>query len=127
LNLNAEQYPKVEIIDFIMNAGRRFKGNADMRVVKTNDNTVEVPPGYLKIRVAPGEYNPKARPIIIGLNFELASIPVNRDVIVHGKWMPCLQDAVERRYSMGEDDQGHETLVWSDQHKYPFSILVDNR
>lgn len=126
LNLKPDQYPKEEMIDFIINATRKFKGNAEIRVVKANTN-VEVPDGYVKIRVSPGEHNPKKRPIIVGLNFAMASIPVNKDIVLPGKWMVCLEDAVERKYSVGEDDYGNETLDWTDQHKYPFSILVDNR
>ena len=127
VSINPEQYSKADLIDQGMKLARQYKGNADMRVVKKNDKNVEVPEGFVKIRVSPGEYNKKARPIILGLNFDLCSVPVNRDVVMHGRWLPCLEDAVERRYALGEDDDGNETLVWSDQHKYPFSIIVDNR
>ena len=126
LNLVAEQTHKEELIDFIMNAARKFKGNAEMTVVKMGAD-VEVPPGYVKIRVSPGDHNPNNRPVPIGLNFRMATIPVNRDVVMSGAWLPCLQDAVERRYFVGKDHHGDETLDWNDQHKYPFSILVDNR
>lgn len=126
LNLNIEQ-PKGELVDFIMNAARRFKGNAEMRVVDMNAE-VEVPKGYVKIRVTPGTYNPNGHPIPIGLNFRLATVPVNKDVVMHGRWLPCLQDAVERRYSVGRNPMtGKEELIWNDQHKYPFTIIVDNR
>lgn len=118
---------KKELINLMVNASQKFKGNAEIKVVPENDETVEVPKGYVKIRVSPGPHNPKNRPIPLGLNFKMATIPVNRDVVIPGKWMSCLQDAVESRASIGFDDNGRETLIWTDQHKYPFSILEDNR
>lgn len=127
LRLAPEQQDRREMIDQILSATRQFKGNNEMQVVKTGDKTVEVPEGYVKIKVSPGDHNPNNRPVIVGLNFHMASIPVNKEVIMPGKWMACLEDAVERRYFVGRDDTGGETLDWTDQHKYPFSILVDNR
>ena len=115
-----------EMIDRIISAARKFKGNADMKVVRMNEE-VEVPPGYVKIRVSPGRHNPAERPIPVGLNFRMATIPVNKDVVMHGKWLTCLEDAVERHYFKTRGQDGDETLGYSDQHKYPFSILVDNR
>ena len=126
LSLNPEQSHKDEMIDQLMSAIRRFQGNSDIRVVQQGDKTTEVPPGYVKIKVSPGDHNPHNRPVIVGLNFKMASIPVNKEVILPGKWMTCLEDAVERKYYVGRDETG-ETLDWTDQHKYPFSILVDNR
>jgi hypothetical protein len=127
LNLVPEQQDRREMIDQILSATRTFKGNTEMKVVKAGDTTTQVPPGYVKIKVSPGDYNPNKRPIIVGLNFKMASIPVNKEVIMPGRWMACLEDAVERRYFVGRDDHGDETLDWTDQHKYPFSLLVDNR
>lgn len=115
-----------EMVDLIMNAARKFKGNAEMRVVNMGE-AVEVPKGYVKIRVQPGEYNPGQRPIPIGLNFRMATVPVNKDVVMHGKWLPCLQDAVQRKYFKTRLDDGAETLGWNDQHSYPYTIMVDNR
>lgn len=127
LRLAPEQQDKREMVDQVLSATRRFKGNSDMLVVKENDKTTEVPPGYVKVKVSPGDHNPNNRPVIVGLNFQMASIPVNKPVIMPGKWMTCLEDAIERRYFVGRDQHGDDTLDWTDQHKYPFSILVDNR
>jgi hypothetical protein len=117
---------KRDMIDILLNAAIKFKGNAEMRVVP-EDAKVEVPKGYVKIKVQPGEHNPRKRPIIVGMNFKLASIPVNQAVIMEGKWLPCLEDAIEVKYFEGVDEDGKHTLDWSDQPKYPYSILVDNR
>lgn len=126
LSINPEQTHKEEMVDFIMSAARKFKGNAAMKAVKMNTD-VEVPEGYVKIRVSPGDHNPKSRPIVVGLNFDMATIPVNKDVVMHGKWVPCLEDAIERKYYVTRNEHGVEELDFNDQHKYPFSILVDNR
>jgi len=126
MNMNVNE-PKETLVDLIINAAHRFKGNAEMKVVNMNEK-VEVPNGYVKIRVQPGEHNPNARPIIVGLNFKMASIPPNKDVVMHGKWLTCLQDAVETKYSVVKSTEtGRDELVTNEQHKYPFSLLVDNR
>lgn len=126
LNVSPDQNSADEMRDLIMNAARKFKGNAEMRVVQKGDKG-DVPPGYVKIKVSPGQYNPNERPIPVGLNFRMATIPVNKEVIMPGKWMPCLEDAVERRYAVRKLPDGREELGASDQHKYPFTLLVDNR
>jgi hypothetical protein len=126
INMNVNE-PKKTLIDLVINAAHKFKGNAEMRVVEMNEE-VEVPAGYVKIRVQPGDHNPNARPIIVGLNFKMASIPCNKDVVLHGKWLTCLEDAVETKYSVRKSTEtGRDELVVNEQHKYPFSIMVDNR
>jgi hypothetical protein len=123
LEMNTTAHPKDEVIEAIMNAARKFKGNSEMKVVE-KDADVEVPPDYVKIRVSPGDHNPNAHPIPIGLNFRLATIPCNMDVVMHKKWLPCLQDAVQTKYFTKRDPiTGHESLQSQPQHSYPFSIL----
>lgn len=122
-NISTNSNPREEIEDIIMNAARKYKGNAEMKVVDMNAE-VEVPPGYVKIRVSPGDHNPNNRPVPVGLNFRMATIPVNKDVVMHEKWLPCLQDAVQTKYFVDKSDpSGREQLGWMEQHSYPFSIL----
>jgi len=121
-SLTTSSNPREEVIELIMNAARKYKGNAEMKVVSMNEE-VEVPPGYVKIRVQPGANNPNQRPIPIGLNFRMATIPVNKDVVMHAKWLPCLEDAVQTRYYVDRSDPDREKLGWMEQHSYPFSIL----
>lgn len=126
LTMNINE-PKESLINLIINAAHKFKGNSEMRVVEINE-AVEVPKGCVKIRVQPGEHNPKRRPIIVGLNFRMASIPVDKDVVLAGKWLSPLKDAVETKYLVRQNTAtGKDELVATEQHKYPFSILVDNR
>ena len=126
LSLNSEQTHKEELIDSIMSAARKFKGNIEMKAVRMN-TPIDVPTGFVKVRVSPGDHNPNNRPVVVGLNFQMASIPVNMDVVMDGKWIPCLEDAVERKYYVKRGDNGREMLESNDQHKHPYSILVDNR
>jgi hypothetical protein len=121
--ISTKSNPKEEIVDIIMNAARKFQGNSEMSVHDMNTADVEVPPGYVKIRVQSGENNPNKRPIPIGLNFRMATIPVNKDVVMPDKWLPCLEDAVQTRYFIDKSDPNNETLGWMEQHSYPFSIL----
>ena len=118
---------KVELIDSILSASYHAKGNAEMKIVE-KDEKVEVPKGYVKIRVSPGDHNPSQRPIPVGLNFRMALIPVNKDIVMPAKWLPCLQDAVTTKYTMGRNpDTGREELMAHEEHRYPFTIIVDNR
>ena len=120
--MTTQSNPREEVIELIMNAARKYKGNAEMKVVPMNEK-VEVPPDYVKIRVQPGSNNPNQRPIPIGLNFKMATVPVNKDVIMHKKWLPCLEDAVQTKYFVDRSDPAKETLGLMEQHSYPFSIL----
>lgn len=118
---------KVELIDSILSAARKASGNTEMKVVEKGAK-VDVPAGHVKIRVSPGDHNPNHRPIPVGLNFRMALIPVNKDIVMPAKWLPCLQDAVTTKYTVGRDpDSRNETLLEHDEHRYPFTILVDNR
>jgi len=121
-NLSVRGTVRKDVENLIMEAARKFKGNAEMKVVEMNEE-VEVPPGYVKIRVSPGDYNPNQRPIPIGLNFKTATIPVNKDVVMHSKWLPCLEDAVQTKYYVDRSDPRNETLASREQHSYPFSII----
>ena len=121
-NVSTKSHPREELENLIMNAARKYKGNAEMRVVEMNEE-VEVPPNYVKIRVSPGDYNPNQRPIPLGMNFKMATIPCNKDVVMHTKWLPCLQDAVQTKYYVYKSNPSRESLGWMEQHSYPFSIL----
>ena len=114
--------PREEVIDLIMNAARKFKGNAGMKVVAMNEE-VEVPKDHVKIRVQAGSNNPNQRPVPLGLNFVMATIPVNKDVVMHKKWLSCLENAVQKKYFVDRTDPSRETLGYMEQHSYPFSIL----
>lgn len=121
MNVSTKSNPPGELIEMIMNAARKFKGNAEMKVVNMNEE-VEVPPGYVKVRVSGGKYNPNNRPIPIGLNFRMATVPVNKDVVMHEKWLPCLQDAVRTEYYVDSSGPSEE-LGFQEIHSYPFSII----
>ena len=122
LQLVKAQNPKNECVDLLMAAARKFKGNSSMRILSTDDNKTKCPDDHIKIRVSAGKYNPNQRPIIVGLNFVMASIPCNKDIIMHKKWLTCLQDAVRTNYYM--DKSGVEPeLAYQLEHQYPFSVL----
>jgi hypothetical protein len=123
LKLNKDSNAREEVIEMILNAARRFKGNAEMRTVAMDDKSA-IPMGMVKVRVSPGPHNPNARPIIVGLNFQMASIPCNRDTIMDEKWLTCLQDAVRTNYRVGYDEAtGKDGLQWTEEHQYPFSVV----
>lgn len=123
LPLNKSANAKEEVIDMILNAARQFKGNAQMKTVGREEK-VGLKKGQVRVRVSPGPHNPNNRPIVVGLNFKMATIPVNRDIIMDEKWLTCLHDAVRTNYSMGQDDvTGQETLQWTEEHQYPYSVL----
>ena len=121
-NVSTKSHPRGELENLIMQAARKYKGNAEMKVVDMGEE-VEVPKGYVKIRVSPGDNNPNQRPIPLGMNFRMATVPCNKDVVMHKKWLPCLQDAVQTKYFVDKSNPGSESLGWMEQHSYPFSIL----
>lgn len=121
-SISTKTHPKEELIEIIMNMARKLKGNAEMKVVDM-DAEVEVPPGYVKIRIQGGKYNPNNRPVPVGLNFRMATIPVNKDVVMHEKWLTCLKDAVRDEYFVDRSDPREEKLGVMQSHSYPYSIL----
>lgn len=114
-----KDYAKGDIINMIMQSQRKFKGNAGIRVLAKGDTT-KCPPGHVKIRIRPGKYDRTPRPVIIGHQFKLASVPVNKDVILPIKYLVCFEDAVQDTYFQEEDSK---ELVCQPEHAYSFSIL----
>jgi hypothetical protein len=110
---------KDQLVDIIEQAGQRFKGNENITVVD-EDNTDRVRPGYIKVRVQPGRYNPNNRPIFVSHNFRPATIPVNCDVIIPAYYESCLKDALQERY---HQDPNTRELIKTKEHSYPYSVL----
>jgi len=122
MQVSTQTSTKGDLVELVMNTARRLKGNAEMKVVDM-DGEVEVPPGYVKVRIQGGKYNPNNRPVPVGLNFKMATIPVNKDVVMHEKWLTCLKDAVRTEYFTDRSDPTRETLGSQEAHSYPYSVL----
>lgn len=118
LNVNGS-LTKDQLIDLIEQAKQRFKGNEDVTVVEEG-NTDRVKPGFIKVRVQPGRYNPQNRPIFVSHNFRPATIPVNQDVVIPAYYESCLKDALQYRY---HQDPNTRELVRTEEHSYPYSVL----
>jgi hypothetical protein len=116
-------YAKEQILEAIQRAQGKYKGQAEVNVLSDNDDSTKVKPGYVKIRLQPGRYNPKNRPVFVSHNFKPALIPVNKDVILPVRYLTVLQDAVQRRYHQEDGEDGKPELVMQEEHSYPFSIL----
>lgn len=113
-----KDYQKNDLINMIEQSQRKFKGNAGIRVLSKGD-TSACPPGFIKIRVQPGKYDKTPRPIIIGHNFKLCSVPVNKDVMLPAKYLVCLSDAVQDTYFQTEEGE----FVCQPEHAYSYSVL----
>lgn len=111
---------KHELIEQLLQAQKKFSGNENILVLKDTDEETEVPPGHVKVRVQPGKYNPKGRPVIASHQFNTFSIPVNRDVIIPNHYLACLEYAVRREH-VQDGDTGD--MIAQDVHAYPFSII----
>ena len=122
LNVN-KGFAKPDLISMISRSQQQFKGNDQIQVVNASDNSKSVPPGFVKIRVQPGKYDKIPRPVVIGLNFKLATIPVNRDVIIPAKYLVCLEDAIQDTLHQYSDDMGELVTEIQQEHCYAFSIL----
>ena len=116
-----KHYQRHDLINMILQSSRKFKGQAGIRVVSKGDSS-PVPPGHVKVRVQPGKYDKVPRPIIVGHQFKMASIPVNRDVIIPNKYLTCLQDALGDTFFQDPDDPDRELVIQA-EHAYSFSIL----
>lgn len=121
LNMNGA-FSKDQIIDGIEKAKQRFTGNSDIRVVEEG-NTDRIKPGFIKVRVQPGNYNPKNRPIFVSHQFRPATIPVNVDVVIPAYYESCLKDALQYRYHQETGEDGKPELVRQEEHSYPYSVL----
>jgi len=119
LNVNKD-YQKTDLINMIVQSQRKFKGNAQIRVLDKGDTSTETPPGHVKIRVSPGKYDRTPRPIIIGHQFKLCSVPVNKDVIIPAKYLVCFEDAVQDVYFQDEETK---EFVCQSEHAYAYSVL----
>lgn len=118
LNANGS-LTKDQLVDLIEQAKQRFKGNENITVVKEG-NTDRVKPGFIKVRVQPGRYNPNNRPIFVSHNFRPATIPVNVDVIIPAYYESCLKDALQTRYTQDRDTR---ELIRTEEHSYPYSVI----
>lgn len=118
LHVNMD-HEKADLINMIVQSERKFKGNAGIRVLEKGD-TSKVPPGHVKIRVSPGKYDRTPRPVIIGHQFKLCSVPVNKDVIIPAKYLVCFEDAVQDTYF--QDEETGE-FVCQPEHAYAYSVL----
>lgn len=114
-----KDYNRFDIINQVEQAQRKFKGNATMRVVGEGDDG-RVGPGMMKIRIRPGKYDRIPRPVIIGHQFKIASVPVNRDVIMPARYLVCFEDAVQDTYFTDEVTQ---EWVCQQEHAYSYSVL----
>lgn len=113
------QYQHAELVGMIFKAQKKFKGNADVSIVDEDDDT-KLKPGFIKVRVQPGNYNPKNRPIFISHQFKPATVPVNVDVVMPAKYENCLKDAIRSEYFMDDDTN---QLIKQNVHSYPFSVI----
>jgi hypothetical protein len=114
-----KDYNQFDIINQIEQSQRKFKGNALMRVVDEGDDG-PVGPGMMKIRVRPGKHDRIPRPVIVGHQFKIASVPVNRDVIMPARYLVCFEDAVQDVYFT---DELTKEWVCQQEHAYSYSVL----
>jgi hypothetical protein len=115
LSLNANHH-KEDIVNAIERAGMRFRGNQDLSA-----GDVELKPDYTKIRLSAGELNPTGRPVIVGLNGKMYSIPVGVEINVPNPLVEILSNAIKKVYK--QDPRTNELIV-SEVNSYPFSIIA---
>lgn len=118
LGVNKEM-PKYELVNLLDRTQRKFKGNENVRVLRRGEEYT-CRPGEVRIRCRPGKHDKVPRPIIVGHQFKIASIPINVDVIIPAKYLTCLQDAVQDTYF--QDPETRE-LIRQEEYTYDFTIL----
>lgn len=114
LNVNART-PKEELISNILRASQRYRGNSD---IDMSDKVLK--PGYARIRLNKNELNKAGRPVIVGLNGTMYSLPVGPEFNCPLPLVAILNNAVQTQY---EVDPGTNELVPREIHAYPFVVL----
>jgi hypothetical protein len=114
LNVNAKMN-KSDLIGAIMRSEQRFGGNADLLVGDS-----ELPPGYAKLKINTTELNKAGRPVIVGLNGKMFSLPVGIEFGCPMPLVEILNNAVQYQY---EQDPASLEMVRREVHSYPFTVL----
>lgn len=114
LNVNGRMN-KEDIIGSIMRASQKYRGNAQIDV-----SSSALKPGFAKIRINKTELNKSGRPVIVGLQGTMYSLPVGVDFQCPLPLVEILNNAVQRQY---EVDPGNNELIPREVHSYPFVVL----
>ena len=114
LNVNAKM-SKEDLISAVLRSRSRFAGNANLL-----DDTSTLPPGYARIKINKTELNKQGRPVIVGLNGKMYSLPVGQAFGCPLPLVEILENAVQYQY---EQDPATQELVRRDVHSYPYTVL----
>lgn len=117
LSVNA-RYSKPELIGAIRDAAAKFKGNAQMQTGLDIEKS-GLRPGYAEIQLHRTELTKGLRRVIVGLNGEMASLPIGVKFGCPIELVGVLNDAVRLEYEKNpETDELEERAV----HAYPFTL-----
>ena len=114
LNVNARMN-KEDLIGSILRSESKFGGNTDLLTAESS-----LPPGYAKIKLNKTEMNKSGRPIIVGIQGRMYSLPVGPAFGCPLPIVEVLENAVQYQY---EQDPATNELVRREVHSYPFTVL----
>lgn len=114
LNVNARM-SKADLIQMIERSHSKFRGNAEVEV---GNRTLK--PGYARIKINKTELNKSGRPVIVGLNGTMYSLPVGHEFSCPMPLVEILNNAMQIQYDI---DPSSNELVAREVHSYPFVIL----
>jgi hypothetical protein len=99
----------------------KFTGFAD------DDGMFTVPPGGAVVEIQTNAYNPYKRPVPLGVNGRFIYAPVERPIVIAGKYLEVLRNAVREETIQKKDEHGIMRTYYNTKSSYPFSILYENK
>lgn len=115
LNVNSN-HGKDDLINAVTRAATKYAGNAQVSL-----DVSSLKPGHARIKINKTELNKQGRPVIVGLNGKMCSLPVGAEIVVPNALVEILNHATRYEYEV-DPAQGNE-LVRREVQSYPFSVL----
>lgn len=116
------KYNKPEIIQAIKSAAAKFKLNNQLQTGTSIDDS-GLRPGYSEIQLHRTELTKGMRTVIVGINGNMASLPIGHKFGCPIELVKILDDAVRIEYEKNpETDELEERRV----HAYPFTVFATN-
>ena len=119
LSLNTK-FSKHDIINYIQDAARKFKGNENIQIGE-HLKVEELPPGCAEIQLHRTELNKGMNAAIVGLNGKMASLPIGKQFWCPLEYVEILKNAVRVEYEQDWTSDPPK-LTPREVHSYPFTI-----
>lgn len=114
------KYSKQDLIAYIQDAARKFKGNDSIQIGE-HLKSEELPPGCAEIQLHRTELNKNQNAAIVGLNGKMASLPIGNQFWCPLEYVEILKNAQRIEYEQDWTSDPPK-LIPREIHSYPFTI-----